>query len=412
MQMYTILGISTTSSFKLPSASTNNLPPSNNNLLNNNVINNNNNNNNNNSNTNKPYQLTRTNNNSSTTQLNVQNTTPRSGTISGGHFRTRSFGTGNQYHDIDMYHQQQAYNRNGQNISTSFTPPDTFDLMDYEQFLMQYRRRLEQQQQQATNTTPNKFNLQLPLANIPTVTSAGNTNNTNGNTTPRGMTTPRGGTTTTTTPRGGTTTPRGGPTTPRGGPTTPRRERNEGGEDGVSEEEVLSPTGDDRVNNNNITKPLLGNNQTSNIIQNTQVTTSNNIVVTTNNVVDSLFSKVTAQPQNQNNNNQTKTKQPSVGSESLLTVELKPRRNQALGTGLLSDYRQSLSPLVRYIATFVPHKRGGVHKVNVPIPTLNAPSSSSSSMNFTFPNCSIIIFSLLRGGQLVSGIPSSSATLN
>ncbi|KAF0975795.1 hypothetical protein FDP41_005122 [Naegleria fowleri] len=305
-----------------------------------------------------PFPLTRGNNNgSSSTQLNTQ-FNQRTNTTT-NHFRTRSFGTGTQ-NDLDnmmMYHQpQQAYNRYGQNISTSFTPPDTFDLMDYELLLMQHKKHIEQQQQQQSQvnagvTSPNKFNLQLPLANMPSNTT------TNANTTPRGATTPRGGT-----------------TTPRGA-TTPRRERtdqNATGEEGaVSEEEPVSPAAADDASTRGVPPKLIQQPQQ----QNMNTTSSTN-----QNATDLLFHKVTP-----SSSNQAKPKQPPVTQnlDSLLTIELKPRRNPALGNGMLQEYRPTTSPLVRYIATFVPHKRGGVHKVNVPIPTISAHSGSGSSLTFT-----------------------------
>ncbi|KAG2386649.1 hypothetical protein C9374_002393 [Naegleria lovaniensis] len=340
-------GISSSSSFKIATTSTstsNNNPTINTQLSNNKP----------------PFPLTRTNNGSSTTQLNTQ-LNPRAGSTA-SHFRTRSFGTGTQ-NDLDnmmMYQPQQAYNRYGQNISTSFTPPDTFDLMDYELLLMQHKKHIEQQQQQsqASNagvTSPNKFNLQLPLANMPSNTTAN------------------------TTPRGATTTPRGGTTTPRGA-TTPRRERtdqNATGEEGaVSEDEPISPAAADDASTRGGAPPKLTQ-------QNMSQATSNNTNVTSTNqhTNDSLFHKVFPS----NSSNQSKPKQQPVTQnlDSLLTIELKPRRNPALGNGMLQEYRPTTSPLVRYIATFVPHKRGGVHKVNVPIPTISAHSGSGSSLTFT-----------------------------
>ena len=312
--------------------------------------------------------------NGSTTQLPQPNT--RSATTA-GHFRTRSFSstttTSSSGDDPYHYHQNQGF-RNAQPLPASFTPPDTFDLMDYELLLMQHKKHIESQQTPSTvqggTGTPNKYGFQLQLPSSSSTsqqpTSSTTTTPRGGMTTPRnnGSTTPRASTATNqpTTPRGGgPTTPRGGPTTPRGGSTTPQRDRNrDDAEEVISEDEVPS-TPPEEITARQQQQQLLANKTT-------------NVAPVVTNPVDSLFYKV---PTTMNNVNNSST---NPAQDSQLTVELKPRRNNPLTTGLMPDSLASrqimANSMVRYIATFVPHKRGGVHKVNVPI-------QSGSSQNFS-----------------------------
>ncbi|EFC46133.1 predicted protein [Naegleria gruberi] len=251
-----------------------------------------------------------------------------------GHFRTRSFSSTTTGADHDPYgaQQQGGYNRNT-GLSTSFTPPDTFDLKDYELLFIEHKRHVEQQQKQNGVASPGKFNLQLPLQNMPAMNSSSNT-----------------------TPRGNVTTPRGA-TTPRNGTTTPRRNNGDQGDDGVSEEEnnPITPEQDTR--------------------QVEQSNTSSNQQPVNPPVQDSIFQKVTLGGVNKMIPTKTTV-------DSSLSMDLRPRRNPAIGGSLLHDNSSNFKQAnqsVRYIATFVPHKRGGVHKVNVPIPTV----SSMTSLNFT-----------------------------
>ncbi|KAL9641784.1 hypothetical protein ABK040_011770 [Willaertia magna] len=265
-----------------------------------------------------------------------------------GHLRTRSFSnsTTNDMMNDKFY------------LGASFTPPDTFDLIDYELLLLQHKNNLSNR-----SNSPNTNSGSLGGSGLVKFVKSGNDiasmenlEGLNGN-------------------NGSSNN-----LSEESNSSQQQQQQQQDNNNGLSEVSSNNTnlengeTGEPQQEKNN-TKKENYKNETSN----------NNLTVNTNvnnngNTIHMVFQKSNVNHFKKGNNNTTLSHQDS--SESLLTSELKPNKKKGNTTNInFQDSSLQRIPSVRYIPTFVPHKRGGVHKVNVPISSTLFANNNTNSYN-------------------------------